>query len=80
MSDEERSSDGPGDPDDVLTDGLTALIIQGISFTTETNPAGHIEYLIGGARLNADDIRRLQQQGAVTPHGIQSHLISRKVA
>jgi hypothetical protein len=74
----ERFDEDYEPPDEILADALTGLIRQGIVFTTETMPDGRTEYVVDRVRLKAEEIRLLQEQGALTLQGIRSYLVSRK--
>jgi hypothetical protein len=76
MSALEQFDDEPVN-DELLCDALTALIKQGIDFVSLTAKNGRTEYTINGIRFAAEDIRFLQQQGALNAQGIQRYLVSR---
>ena len=76
MSALEKFDDGWQD-DQIICEALTALIKQGIDFVPETANDGQTEYVISGIRFTADEIVRLQAQGALTRTGIQHYLVSR---
>ena len=65
-------------PDEVLAEALSSLIRQGIAFTTEISPDGQADYIVDRVRLKPEEVRLLQEQGALTRNGIRSYLVSRK--
>ena len=76
MSALEKFDDGWLD-DQIICEALTSLIKQGIDFIPEATNDGQTEYVISGIRFTAEEIRRLQEQGALTRTGIQHYLVSR---
>ena len=78
MSALERFDDYGEPPDEVLAEALSSLIRQGIAFTTEISPDGHTDYIVDRVQLKPEEIRHLQEQGALTRNGIRSYLVSRK--
>jgi len=47
-------------------------------FFREVNPDGTVDYVIDRVRLGSEDVKYLRSHGALTRHGIQQFLVSRR--